>query len=69
MQRATQAVKANPRCFSFLLPMVTDGVGAGTRVGQEPLYAHLSGKTLAEQIKLCVLSLRPVLDVHTRRVA
>ncbi len=50
MQRATQAVKANPRCFSFLLPMVTDGVGAGTRVGQEPLYAHLSGKSRARAI-------------------
>jgi len=47
MQRATQAVKANPRFFSFLflLPIVTDDVGVVSREGQETLYGHLSEKT------------------------
>jgi hypothetical protein len=36
MQRATQAVKANPRFFSFLflLPIVTDDVGVVSREGK-----------------------------------
>ena len=50
MRRATKAVKANPRFFSFLflLPMVTDDVGVISRAGQEPLYAHLPGKSRAQ---------------------